>query len=446
MVGASESALPHNRWAYSNYGSRIDCYGWGENIVTCGYGDLDDGGGDDDQTYTEVFGGTSGASPMITGAALILQGKYEATTGTRLSPLQMRSLLSNPATGTDQGPDTAGYISVMPDLRAIIEDTLGLVPDVYSRDSVGDTGVVPSTGSISASPDVIVVTSAVADPNASFGEGSGTENSNTLGFEAESGQDNFVYVRMLNRGANDATSVTATVYWSEVATLVTPDMWNLIGTTAPVDVPQGDTIAVAGPLTWPQADIPATGHYCFVAIASHVQDPAPPIPTAGPGFDWSAFQDLIRNQNNVTWRNFNVVDEIPATDEDPTALPFIIAGAPDIAREFDLEIILRLPKGARARLEVPLGLARRLIRDRRWEVKVDKDKQVAQLRLPSQGRIPLCWVKLAAGAKYRSRFLVGGAKGMERGGHGIAIRQMFEGEEVGRVTWVFQRRKKERKQ
>jgi hypothetical protein len=40
-----------------------------------------------------------------------------------LSPLQMRSLLSDPATGTAQGRGVAGNIGVMPDLRAIIENT-----------------------------------------------------------------------------------------------------------------------------------------------------------------------------------------------------------------------------------------------------------------------------------------------------------------------------------
>lgn len=55
--------------------------------------------------------------------------------------------------------------------------------------------------------------------------------------------------------------------------------------------------------------------------------------------------------------------------------------------------------------------------------------------------IRLCWVRLGAGARYRSRFLVRGSKGMEQGGHSIAIRQLFEGEEVGRVTWQFHRRR-----
>lgn len=124
MVGSSVSTVPHDRYVGcgvgcgSNYGSRIDCYGWGENITTAGYGF--DGTIPDNSTYTNNFGGTSGASPMITGAALILQGMYEAVNGIRLSPSQMRILLSNAATGTPQGGGVPGSIGVMPNLRAII--------------------------------------------------------------------------------------------------------------------------------------------------------------------------------------------------------------------------------------------------------------------------------------------------------------------------------------
>ena len=434
MVGAANAAVPHDRSSFSCFGSRIDCYGWGDAIVTCGYGDLDDGGGNDDLTYTDTFGGTSGASPMVTGAALILQGRYQATAGTRLSPTQMRTLLADPATGTAQGPNVAGAIGVMPNLRAIIEDTLGLVPDVYIRDNAGDVGSVPTPGSLSTSPDIIVRPAQVVDPNAEFGEGSGTENSMTLGFEAEAGQDNSIYVRMRNRGSSDATNVTATIYWSEVATLVTPASWHLIGTTLPIDVPQGDTLAVAAPLTWPAAQVPVTGHYCFVGFLNQLQDPAPPIP--GPN-DWNGFLGLIRNQNNVTWRNFNVVDEIPDPDSDPSALAFVIAGAPDGAREFRLEILRHLPRDARLQLEVPLGLAAKLRRGRLWTVAVNRERRTAIIDLPPLPRLDLGAIRLGAGARYRSRFIVHGSRSLKAGGHGVAVRQLFEKEEVGRVSWQF---------
>jgi hypothetical protein len=112
----------------------------------------------------------------------------------------------------------------MPNLRASIDgDVLNLAPDLYLRDFVGDVGD-PHNGAISASPDVILRQTPEIDPQASFGEGSGTENVPTLGFEAEAGQDNFVYVRVRNRGSSVAANVEATVYWAPVATLVTPDL------------------------------------------------------------------------------------------------------------------------------------------------------------------------------------------------------------------------------
>ena len=142
MVGASTSTVPHNRMGFSNFGSRIDCYAWGENVTTAGYGDLDNGGGDNNGTYTSVFGGTSSASPIITGAAMILQGLYKANTSDRLTSFEMRELLSNPATGTPQGTDVAGYISVMPNLRAIIETTLEIPRLVTVIPDKGDFGNV----------------------------------------------------------------------------------------------------------------------------------------------------------------------------------------------------------------------------------------------------------------------------------------------------------------
>jgi hypothetical protein len=122
MVGSSVSSEPHHRYVGggaghgSNYGSRIDCYAWGENVVTAGYGDLAVPG-----RYTDDFGGTSGASAIIAGAALIIQGVHAARhSGSRLTPAEMRALLSNPATATPQGGGVAGNIGVMPNLEAII--------------------------------------------------------------------------------------------------------------------------------------------------------------------------------------------------------------------------------------------------------------------------------------------------------------------------------------
>lgn len=128
LVGAGTAACPHNRSVWnggqgSNYGSRVDCFGWGNAVVSAGYGDLKGSG---NKSYTKSFGGTSAAAPMIAGAALLLQGMYFGSTGSLVSPGTMRTFLSDPGTGTAQGGGVAGHIGVMPDLRKIVETTLGL--------------------------------------------------------------------------------------------------------------------------------------------------------------------------------------------------------------------------------------------------------------------------------------------------------------------------------
>ena len=433
MVGASVSTVPHNRWWASNFGSRIDCYAYGENVVSSGYGDLDNGGGDPDREYTDTFQGTSSASPIIVSAAALVQSNYFASSGTYLSPTQMRAILSNPATGTAQGGAVAGAIGVMPDLSAIVP-TLGVLPDVYLRDAVGDIGAVPWGGAISSSPDVIVRPDPVIDPQATYGEGSGTENSATLGYEVESGQENSIYVRVRNRGGAAATNVVATVYWSEVATLVTPSSWDLIGSVTLPNVPVGNVLTVSPRLAWPKAGIPGIGHYCFVATLQHPNDPAPPTP--GP-LDWNSFQDMIRNQNNVTWRNFNVINALPDPPSETAPFEFKVAGAEDRARLFGFEIERRLPPDALLELAGPVGLLVRLRGDNAWELIQGEERNMGRLVLPALPRIKLDDVRLPRGARIPCAFTIHAKKERVVYGHGIAIKQLYKGEEVGRIDWQF---------
>lgn len=440
IVGAALSALPHDRAGFSTFGSRIDCYAWGENVMTAGYGTFSGGmTATRNDDYTSTFNGTSAASPIIVGAALILQGAYRGQTGTILSPLQMRALLSNPATGTAQGPNVAGNIGVMPDLRDIIENTLEITPDIYLRDNVGDTGIVPATGSISASPDIIVRNNQVANPTASFGEGSGNENSNSLGHTVQGNQDNFVYVRMKNRGSSAANNATATVYWSEVATLITPNMWNLIGTSDPVNVPVGNTLVVTNPIRWDENDIPGTGHYCFVGMIDHAQDAAPPVPPAN-NFDWDDFRAFVRNNNNVTWRNFNV--EVPPSDDPKFRLPFNIVGTPDERRLFDIEIVRMVPKYTQIIFCMPYDLFK-LSNFKGLAVEFNEKEEEVQVLLPDLKRIYLRNIPLGK-EMHKCKFLVNGKEGYKRGTHHLFIRQLFKEEEVGRVTWAFKPKSDER--
>lgn len=85
--------------SFTNYGSRMDVHAWGSSIVTTGYGDLYNGGTLQTR-YTGSFNGTSGASPMVAGSALCLEGIARAAFGSPLTPVQIRSALRD--TGTPQ--------------------------------------------------------------------------------------------------------------------------------------------------------------------------------------------------------------------------------------------------------------------------------------------------------------------------------------------------------
>jgi hypothetical protein len=139
LVGAATSNSPHTRLDFSCYGSRVDCYAWGENVQTATSPST--------TAYTAAFGGTSSASPIIAGAAVLVQAIAEANLGHRFDPLQLRTILSEPANGTTSGDPASDRIGVMPNLRAIIDNVLNLAPGVAGGDHDGGTEI-PHAGEL----------------------------------------------------------------------------------------------------------------------------------------------------------------------------------------------------------------------------------------------------------------------------------------------------------
>ncbi len=110
-----------SRLDFSNYGAAVDAQGWGREVTTTGYGDLQ-GGTNEDLWYTDRFSGTSSASPIVVGALGCLQGIARARPRAPLTPAEARQYLR--VTGSPQqdapGRPTTQRIGNRPDLRALI--------------------------------------------------------------------------------------------------------------------------------------------------------------------------------------------------------------------------------------------------------------------------------------------------------------------------------------
>ena len=100
--GGTDTA--RSRLGYSNYGSRVDLQGWGEQVATTGFGYAYPLEGKN-SWYTRTFSGTSSAAPMVAGAVAALESVFrEATDGAHLSPAVMREILVT--TGSPQRAGT----------------------------------------------------------------------------------------------------------------------------------------------------------------------------------------------------------------------------------------------------------------------------------------------------------------------------------------------------
>ncbi|MEC2712670.1 S8 family serine peptidase, partial [Bacillus cereus] len=116
MVGAGSSSFPHERMWFSNYGSRIDVYGWGENVDTT----TAEQSRSAVNLYTSSFSGTSSAAPIIAGAATLVQSIAKENLGQPYRPSELRAILSNQSTGTKSKDPYADKIGVLPDLKSIL--------------------------------------------------------------------------------------------------------------------------------------------------------------------------------------------------------------------------------------------------------------------------------------------------------------------------------------
>jgi hypothetical protein len=119
-----------SRLDFSNYGSMVDVQGWGREVTTCGYGDLQ--GGVEDVWYTDQFSGTSSASPIIVGAIGCMQGMQRASSLAPHTPAQVRNLLRTTGSPQVNGPGRPATqrIGSRPDLRQLLGTASAASPRV----------------------------------------------------------------------------------------------------------------------------------------------------------------------------------------------------------------------------------------------------------------------------------------------------------------------------
>jgi hypothetical protein len=316
------------------------------------------------------------------------------------------------------------------------------VPALYMRHNLADNGT-SHTGSLSDSPDIILKNNPVANPQATFSTAGSVASDTESDPDVLTNQDNYVYTRVWNRGA-DAENVFATVYWAQPSTLVTPDTWNLIGTSYFPHVPGTSAVQVSSlGITWPADMLPGIGHDCFVATVGNAYAPAP-SPTTFASFN--DFVNYIYANNNITWRNFNIVAPPIHPIKFPHGLmplPFFINGAWDRPRAFRLETQVDLPEGSRLALQVPEWVGRGLKPAHADVEEIDdaetdpKNRRRLRLNLNPRRSHRLGEIELPVKTRAASHMLVHIPAERHARAEKIAIRQLDGEREVGRITWLI---------
>lgn len=301
--------------------------------------------------------------------------------------------------------------------------------DLYLRDNLLDHGREPLiNGGISCSPDIITYRQMLLDPDATLGTPA-AQNSDTLSEVVEIGQDNYIYLRVQNRGTQP-TSGTARLFWALPSVLPTPNSWHEITDTGnPESIPfvNPGEMKIVGPITWKNGDIPAKGHYCFIGLINSGNDPAPNMSTIHTIGD---FYNFIRASNNVTWRNFDV-DNVFANSV--AKLEFAIQGWPKVKLSADLAIDLtNLPEYMTAKLRI----IKRLSSSAKSEnATLDTESSLyQQFRLVPGKQAFLRGMNLKPSDTCQAYLEITIPDTAKDGNYRLSVAQLVDGKEMGRVT------------
>ena len=262
--------------------------------------------------YAISFGGTSHSTPTVAGAiALILSARpglnwVQVRDILRASCVRIDAAQAN-AIGTWQDLDGdgaidysrwygAGRLDVDAAVALALDDARPLA-DVYVRENLADTGVVPSGGAWWASPDIWVTQNAATPiPVLAWNDPAPHEN-------GRRGQDNAIFCRVRNRGTAAASVVyvrAMLTHWAGLEFVYPADFEPSTNVGAPVPNPLTPGTYLIGEtridnlgagvdqivkFTWPQALVPpetvmvsgapVRWHPCLLVEASPHDGPTP---------------------------------------------------------------------------------------------------------------------------------------------------------------------------
>lgn len=305
--------------------------------------------------------------------------------------------------------------------------------DLYLRDNLLDHGREPLiNGGISCSPDIIVYNQQLLDPDATLGTPA-AQGSDTLGTTVESGQDNFIYLRVQNRGSQ-ATDGTARLFYSLPSALPAPISWHEItDPNNPVPIPAvnpGEMNIVE--VVWHGDDIPPynknqDNHYCFVGLINSGSDPAPNPATIHTIDDYYNF---IRASNNATWKNFDVVDMFANS---VNSINFVIQGWPRMQVPADLLIdVSELPADMAVRLRTLRRLSEPAVLENAVLAEETEEYQRFALTPGTQAR--LNHIRLRPSDCTQATLEITVPAGAADGFYRVAAAEVIDGKQMGRIT------------
>lgn len=297
--------------------------------------------------------------------------------------------------------------------------------DLCMRDNLSDVGIEPTTGSsICRSPDICHFRNQLLDPEAALLT-SAALSQDTHFEDIEKGQSNWIYLRIRNRGYTPGNA-NVDLYWTRPSTLPTPASWTSIG-TVPVPVVPVDETIVAGPLEWPSDQLPDSKHCCFIGILSNAQDPAPDLSSIT---DSTSFRQLIRENNNVVWKNFDVEDMFGGGF---AHVEFQIQGWPRVHCISDLELDLsELPDGCKASIKIVKRITQNSTLVNMQPM--DESALYVQLKLGKDPLSAIRHMELKPSDNTEAILFIELPEDAPDGVYDFWIRQMVDGREVGRIS------------